>query len=153
VAGFARGSVPALFFNTTSVETGDRMIVASLWSVDGSVPYFATLAEVSRHVEPRFSSAACLSARFPVVSPAGWVPVTEDRTTGAPLARPVKRRFVDGGYFENSGLATIDDILAALRPGLDPQGNERFPPWYPVIVRIGNEGAFRYDVGGGQLPA
>jgi hypothetical protein len=161
-ADFAGGSVPALFFNTTSVETGDRMIVASLWSFDQSgeqttVPYFATLAEVSRHVDPRFSSAACLSARFPIVSSAGWLPVTEDRQTGAPIARPVKRRFVDGGYCENSGLATVDDILASLRPWQDkgqPKTAEEetadahlFPPWYPVIVRIGNEGVFRYDGG------
>lgn len=44
------------------------------------------------------------SARFPYISPAGDVP----STTGAP-----RRLLVDGGYFDNSGAASLRDLLLA----------------------------------------
>lgn len=108
-------------------------------------PYVTTLADVSRHADPLLSSAACLSARFPIVSSAGWIPVTElpDKNHTS-RARPLKRRFVDGGYFENSGLMTVDDALTALAV----YRRERHPncrdyiPWRPIVIRIGNDGAF-----------
>ncbi len=54
------------------------------------------------------STAAVLSARFPGVTPAGWY-----MAQGDGLAQ--KRRLVDGGYFDNSGVATALDVIARLR--------------------------------------
>jgi hypothetical protein len=45
-----------------------------------------------------------LSARFPLVTPAGSLPGVDQM-----------RRYVDGGYFENSGLTTILDVMNELR--------------------------------------
>jgi hypothetical protein len=42
----------------------------------------------------------------------------------------VTDQIVDGGYFENDGLATISDVAHALRAGFDLD---------PVVIRIGNE--------------
>jgi hypothetical protein len=53
----------------------------------------------------RLSTAALLSARFPVVSPWGNIH-TADRSYGDSV--------VDGGYFENSGLTTALEVAAGL---------------------------------------
>ena len=63
-----------------------------------------------------------MSARFPVISPHGNL---RNR------AGDIPDRIVDGGYFENDGLATAADIVWALQEfGLDP-----------VVIRIVNEPA------------
>lgn len=49
------------------------------------------------------STAVGLSARFPIVTPAGSI---------AMFGR--KRRYVDGGYFENSGTATLVELVSLL---------------------------------------
>ena len=61
-----------------------------------------------RDIDFSLSTAAILSARFPYVTPAGWIDT--DFAAGSPL----KRRLVDGGYFENSGVATALDMYFAL---------------------------------------
>ncbi|MGY3149561.1 hypothetical protein ACVWYQ_006560 [Bradyrhizobium sp. USDA 3397] len=53
----------------------------------------------------RFSTAAVLSARFPVVSPAGTLRFKGKATD----------HVVDGGYFDNSGLETIMRLVPYLR--------------------------------------
>jgi hypothetical protein len=55
----------------------------------------------------RLSTAALLSARFPIISPAGII-----RAEGASA---VADRVVDGGYFENAGLTTAMDVARELR--------------------------------------
>jgi hypothetical protein len=61
----------------------------------------------------RLSTTAMLSARFPIVSPAG--------TSRAKDEDKVGDRVVDGGYFENAGLTTALDVARVLRRfGLTP---------------------------------
>jgi hypothetical protein len=61
----------------------------------------------------RLSTAAMMSARFPVVSPSGTIRAKDDARHGD--------RVVDGGYFENAGLTTALDVARALkRRGLTP---------------------------------
>jgi hypothetical protein len=55
----------------------------------------------------RLSTAAMLSARFPIISPAGILRASGDDKTGD--------RIVDGGYFENAGLTTAMDVARELR--------------------------------------
>jgi hypothetical protein len=87
----------------------------------------------------RLSTAATISARFPVVSPYATV---RDRTRNA------LDRVVDGGYFENGGLATAADLVWALRAaGLDP-----------VVVSVTNDPIVPADpdrliISPGQRPA
>jgi lysozyme family protein len=68
----------------------------------------------------RLSTAATISARFPVVSPHGTI----RNANGA-----IVDRVVDGGYFENNGALTAHDLAEALRDrGLKP-----------FIIQITNE--------------
>ncbi|OAI28728.1 hypothetical protein A1351_11580 [Methylosinus sp. R-45379] len=53
------------------------------------------------------STAALLSARFPVISPAGTLRAKGDGSHGD--------RVVDGGYFDNAGLASALDVARALK--------------------------------------
>ncbi|MBB4198475.1 hypothetical protein CCR94_03970 [Rhodoblastus sphagnicola] len=54
----------------------------------------------------RLSTAALLSARFPIISPPGVIRDDADASYGD--------RVVDGGYFENSGLTSALDLAEAL---------------------------------------
>ena len=55
----------------------------------------------------RLSTAAMLSARFPIISPAGILRAEGQDKVGD--------RVVDGGYFENSGLTTAMDVAREVR--------------------------------------
>jgi hypothetical protein len=55
----------------------------------------------------RLSTAAMLSARFPIISPAAILRAEGADTMGD--------RVVDGGYFENAGLTTAMDVARELR--------------------------------------
>src|SRR5207249_5804828 len=69
-------STPAIFFNTTNVETGERMFVTNLQVDDPKTVRFDTLPalyDVNQLFNIRFSSAACLSGRFPLITPAGFL--------------------------------------------------------------------------------
>lgn len=111
---------PSLFFNATSAEEGKRVIVSD---VDLSKePAFADAddALVIAGQNLRVSTAAHLGARFPYISPAASF--QEGRT-----------HLVDGGYFDNSGASTIQDILTALHAYRDGRHTVE-----PVILFITN---------------
>ncbi|WP_432823193.1 hypothetical protein [Trichloromonas sp.] len=118
--------VPALFLNSTWVETGKRVILSNL-KIDGetfadAVDFFEiTGAEVP------LSSAVHNSARFTYVSPAGTV-----RSPGG----TVWGHLVDGGYFENSGAATAYEVLAAMKQGVPPN---QWSTILPVVIMISND--------------
>jgi hypothetical protein len=104
-------SVPLLFLNSTVVETGQRAVVHPLGAYPaGETGPFADALDVSRLMgtELPLSAAAHLSARFTYVSPAGLV---DTRRTNAP--RWI--RLVDGGYFDNSGTATLHEIARLIQ--------------------------------------
>lgn len=97
-------NTPYLVLNTTEVETGQRVPVAHLIpdsTAGGSMKVFADVV----NSDIRLSTAAFLSARFPVVTPAGSVRFGVDGR---------KYRYVDGGYFDNSATATVYDMLREL---------------------------------------
>ena len=113
------GSTPALVLNTTNVESGINHAVMPFMRMDEArVPLFDVLrpepgreqtpgrGEPSQSPKPRYretmalSTASILSARFPWVLPAG----SYDSLS-----------FVDGGYYDNSGLSSAEDIIAILR--------------------------------------
>ncbi|MBI5602337.1 MAG: patatin-like phospholipase family protein [Deltaproteobacteria bacterium] len=96
--------VPSLVLNTTSADTGRRMVVSNL-PAKGQItdePDVETL--VGRPV--RLSTAAFLSARFPVISPAATIDSPDQGTF----------RLVDGGYFNNSGMASVVQLLRSILP-------------------------------------
>jgi hypothetical protein len=104
--------LPLLFLNSTVVESGRRAIVAPVKVDDRD--FRDAMDAVDAIQQPiSLSTAAHLSARFTYLSPAGTV---VDKT-GA-----TKVHLVDGGYFENGGIATAEEIAdAVMRVAKDQQ--------------------------------
>ncbi|MBK7591313.1 MAG: hypothetical protein IPI27_08280 [Betaproteobacteria bacterium] len=103
------GSLPLLLLNATTVEQGKRAIVSPLPVTALEFPdAFDVRALVGRPIAN--STAAHLSARFMYVSPAATLEVQNAQGRAVPWGH-----LVDGGYFENSGTATLLDALAALQ--------------------------------------
>lgn len=107
-------TVPALYLNTTHVETGKRYIMSPLTRGDvtprlGQKRYNMHDSE-DLHLligsDVRLSTAAHNSARFSYVSPPGRIQRNDTLEFG---------HLVDGGYFENSGLATLREIFDAIQ--------------------------------------
>jgi hypothetical protein len=111
---------PSLFLNGTIVETGQRIIASNL-RIDGTngqndlaraVDLFGAIGE-----DVRVSTAVANSTRFTYVSPAGTLLRAKNSNGGSILeCAPGARceHVVDGGYFENSGSATITDVIEVL---------------------------------------
>jgi len=136
------GDIPALLLLTTDVASGRRVAVSHLAMPGPPAPNagecaapptmappaelarLRTLAEWLPGRDVSVATAAILSARFPVLTPAATLPCP-----GA------KRRLVDGGYFENSGLTTVLDVVDALRDGARVAGAAL------IVLRIENSRA------------
>jgi hypothetical protein len=109
---------PALFINTTEVESGRGRVIAP-FVVDteelSSFPLFRTLGGAQQgHVDISMSTAAVLSARFPWLTPPGSFQMTVANTSHSPGSTAVFRQkvqLVDGGYLDNSGVITALDIV------------------------------------------
>ncbi len=115
------GAAPMLFLNTTVAGTGYPVVVAPVKfrHAGRSVVFdLTTLHESAGLDETRdvpLSTAMSLSARFPLVMPAGLV---------ATKAQSV--HLVDGGYFENSGVETARFVVERLALGYCPGDTMHF---------------------------
>lgn len=120
---------PALILLGTDSRTGQRvaashLLLSSVNQTEHVLPAewrkgaaLRTLAQ-ERPWDVPILSAAFMSARFPVVSP------------GARLTAGTSAVVVDGGYFENSGVTTVLELLDAIdRPDIKP-----------IVIRIENGG-------------
>jgi hypothetical protein len=108
-------AVPLLFLNSTVVETGQRAVNSPLATSSGaSNGTFADALPVGQLIGTALplSTAAVLSARFTYVSPAGLINTHPAETGRADL--PTWVRLVDGGYFDNSGAVTAQELARAL---------------------------------------
>lgn len=127
--------LPILFLNGTSVSTGRRIIISDVLAASNRrngeplFPLAYDLCELRGNCDAdpgvpadiRLSTASILSARFPIISPFGAIRDGNDSK--------VADRIVDGGYFDDAGLATAADIVATLKDfGLDP-----------VVIQITNQ--------------
>ncbi len=102
--------VPLLFFNSTVVETGQRAINTPIATLTKDPdPAFTDTLSVGRLIgtELPLSTAALLSARFTYVSPAALIDTHGQHD-------PNWIRLVDGGYFDNSGAVTAQEIARVL---------------------------------------
>lgn len=121
------GATPALFLNTTSVEMGARVTIGPL--IDNATPtavhISSLLCDSTRAIDVPLAAAVSISARFPWLTPAGWL-ANDEQDTGICGPAAVKRTatssrkrdrlyLVDGGYFENSGLETTVEMATRLR--------------------------------------
>ncbi len=116
-------AVPALFLNGTNVATGKRMVMSNLSLSSGFEDVFE-LQTVLRRAVP-LSTAVDMSTRFPYVSPAGRIDA------------PDSLFIVDGGYFENSGAATLLEVLQEVQRGANARGlSARI---VPIVIVISND--------------
>jgi hypothetical protein len=104
---------PALIFNSTVVETGQRFTFStSRFRKQDIAQGQADFDEFYDRMDVAVSTAARLSATFPFVSPAARpdLPATAENNVKAGKAG---LHLVDGGYFDNSGLVALTTWLDA----------------------------------------
>jgi hypothetical protein len=105
-----RAVAPVLIFNSTHVESGRRYMASSVYrSREAGKQYpmqdAGDVLEVLQRDIP-MATAVHNSARFTFASPAGHLEASDSVEHG---------HIVDGGYFENSGLATLRDVYDIVR--------------------------------------
>ncbi len=137
-------SIPAFTMNTTTVEGGDRFLLANYQIPYYTAPNYSPLipqpaesflqvygaAQFEQNDRARFpdlplATGAQLSATFPYVSSAATFPAVHSMQ-GV--------HFVDGGYYDNDGTASAIEFLRAALDGL-PKGA---PQVQIVLVEIRN---------------
>lgn len=103
------GEMPAVLFNTTAVQTGERITIPTtdLDPIRPGVEVRRTFYEIHPNLDLSPLTAARLSATFPFVSPAA-------RADRGEIAH-----FVDGGYFDNFGTASLTQWLRDAVPVKD----------------------------------
>ena len=120
---------PALIFNSTIVETGQRLAISTVPITHGLI---GETEFTQRYcAEIAISTAARLSATFPFVTPTGRPTMLNTSTSTCSVESPPPcgggdQHLVDGGYYENSGLVGaiewIDDALTDLtNPAKNPK--------------------------------
>jgi len=124
---------PALVLNTTSVETGERFVVAPFLQ-DPAVPMqfvYPVMAEgkdgLPAEHDMSLATAISLSARFPIILPPGGYP-----RQISPFHFSQKN-LVDGGYFESSAIETAIDLVDGIRARL-PNDLEVQPEFRIIIL-------------------
>ncbi|HTP67968.1 MAG TPA: patatin-like phospholipase family protein [Dongiaceae bacterium] len=113
-ADVSKGIRPAVIFNATVSENGDRFLVASTDTVsDGTKRFF----EMYPSGDVAVTTAARLSATFPYVSPLARASVD---AKGFHIG--------DGGYYDNSGLLSAVEWLE--------QASEALGKWNVLLILI-----------------
>jgi hypothetical protein len=110
-----RGIRPAVIFNSTIVETGDRLLLGTT-TIDGTIDNKKPLGRVDFSTDPNYAgadvlvaTAARLSSTFPYVSP----PARIQRNS----VFDYQFHVVDGGYFDNYGTVTLVEWLTEALAG------------------------------------
>jgi predicted acylesterase/phospholipase RssA len=135
------GAFPALLLNTTHVESGNRMVLSPITARGNALRELDILVDALPYDDIRPSTAAFASARFPYVTPAASVWRAPQHPEDVTDAVGRKMRYVDGGYYDNAGTATLSDLFEALRsfhPDLKG-GNARLKRFRVAVIWIGNE--------------
>jgi hypothetical protein len=106
----ADGAAPMLLLNTTIVESGHQVAVAPIKIADDykilGLESLQRTFDFRPEIDVPLSTAMSLSARFPLVMPAGLIKLSDREI-----------RLVDGGYFENSGVEAAMALIQRLCPG------------------------------------
>lgn len=136
--------VPSLILNATEVANGYRIVVSPIptgvpagkqWSKIARLHPLLSRMKDDPASEPdiKLSTAAGISARFPVILPAATV------ETGPEHKR---MRLVDGGYVESSGVDSASQLLKALKVAVTHTKASRAPinVKFYLIVLMGYEG-------------
>jgi hypothetical protein len=106
------GAAPALFLNTTNVATGSRISISPIKFKRTATAQHITdvLCDELSSVDMPLTTAVSLSARFPWLTPPGWLDLSDSEPNCANQKGPKRVYLADGGYFENSGLETAIEL-------------------------------------------
>lgn len=118
---------PALFINTTEVESGLQGWICNV--KPGPDMSFATQRDIlGKKIRGgiNFSTAINFSTRFPLFSPAAMVRQNET----------CKWHYIDGGYVENTGAATMQEVLMSLQPVIKQLEDSNFIRIKPFVLMI-----------------
>jgi hypothetical protein len=159
---------PLLFLNGTNLPDGCRVTISSVRSTDGgsgrdiAAPGASTADDcrrrriddpestldqtVARHLadylcpdeDIRLSTAAFLSARFPLVSPSGTVRDLLERRPDCAVGETGDLSIGDGGYRDNTGAAALADTWAELEPLVAEYNRTHDHCVVPFLVEIDN---------------
>ena len=110
--GKRRLAVPLLLLNTSDAVTGRRLVIAPVTTGENTVERGDLLPLLGTN-GLRLSTAVVLSARFPGITPTGWI-----RSGNAKQGYAV----VDGGFADNSGARSASEALVALRNAAAAEG-------------------------------
>lgn len=136
--GRGNGMTPMVFLNSTVVEDGRRAIASNVDVRDFVDVYDLECPNLPEALAPTTSTISLAgavhnSARFTYVSPAGRI-----SRLGDCLGEGRDARLVDGGYFENSGAATLVQLICLL--GSCDQSRDRGMPvsGRPILLLVRN---------------
>ncbi|NKK90903.1 hypothetical protein GFL95_06380 [Rhizobium leguminosarum bv. viciae] len=120
-------STPYLMINATAAEGAEHFVGTQLrWGEKRDPPegirYFNDFWNPYNSNRFSLMSMAGTSARFPFISPPGFI---DDKEIG-------RRHFVDGGYYDNTGLETALSLFRAIK---------RMKTVPIVVIHIGNQPA------------
>ncbi|HEV3007453.1 MAG TPA: hypothetical protein VGX52_00285, partial [Burkholderiales bacterium] len=111
-------AMPAVFLNATAVKSGRRVIASNVQVrlPDGIDLFRPVQKKFLRTSGLTLREAVLNSARFTYVSPAGTVHECAKPNPDGTCSAETKvwDLLVDGGYFENSGVATLSDVIRAI---------------------------------------
>jgi hypothetical protein len=150
---------PALVVSMTRADTGEPYWIAPFRMgevradtiVDGveviEIDYRQKVLTIENpEIDVRVSTAVGLSARFPFVTPPGTLDVVGHRWLEK-QNRFQTVGFVDGGYFENSGVESAWRLALAIKEERDGEEREKGVALRPIaiyILRVGEISGFRY---------
>jgi hypothetical protein len=125
---------PAVIFNSTVVETGERFSFSTsrLINPQQIAQGQADFDQEHPSTDIKISTAARLSATFPFVSPVARS-LTQLPEAGAPT-NTAQLHFADGGYFDNSGLVALSTWLDFALQALE--ANHKPTPAEIVVIQI-----------------
>ena len=121
----ARGALPAVIFNSTIVETGERLAFSTApcgtcRSKDGlaTCATFQDFSSLYEGADIAITTAVRLSSTFPFISPAARPLPADSLPDGKPVADgpgeasavdrfTMNLHLADGGYYDNSGVAAL----------------------------------------------
>jgi predicted acylesterase/phospholipase RssA len=126
--------LPLLLMNATDVGSGGLSVLSPVRDVTLNLPGRLRIPGAG---DVSVVTAMVTSARFPLVSPPLRVRVEEPDPAGPPGAtRVVTRQLVDGGYFDNSGLETLADLLPLMVLRRDRAEPRPRPPIEVIVFTV-----------------
>ena len=140
-------AVPALVFNAARADTGVTYAVAPFRLDD--VPFLDFRAKVLGYEAPRadvrISTGVGLSSRVPFITGPGMIRVAGRKWLERDDSKFETIGLVDGAYVENSGTATLGELLREIHNGVVRRGNRKVKI---IVVAIQDLSAFTYSHSG-----